>query len=196
MADSHRSSDGVDPLTGFWRDVWARSAAAAGSTGPANPFAAMAGGTGMPPGADALGAAFTPDAVRRMQNAFLEAMGQYAEQWMKSPQFLEAMKRTMDRSLELRRQMDDFLQSNMASAFEAATGGANSEVMGAIRHATAQLQEQISRLAERLDALDPGKAAGRRGSRSRGGAKAGGRSGKRRDADREGSTSRRTRPST
>jgi len=164
VADSNHhnaSSGGVDPVMGFWRDVWARSAAAAGMPGGGGasapgfgPAPGAAGFGGMPPGAEAFGAAFTPDAVRRMQAAFLDGMAQYAEQWMKSPQFLESLKRTMDRALDIRRQMDDFLQSNMASAFETATGGANSEVMGAIRQSTAQLQEQMARIVERLDDLE------------------------------------------
>lgn len=155
----------VDPITGFWRDVMARSAAAAGGAAAAapgagfgmpgfgpgfNPAAGFAApGAGMPYGAGA--AAFTPDALRRMQGAFFDAMAQYAEQYMRTPQFLEAMKRSMDQSLQFRRQMDDFLKTNMASAFESASGGATSEILGAIRQSTSQLQAHID---ERLAAME------------------------------------------
>src|SRR6188472_2757946 len=96
-------SQTVDPITGFWRDMWAR-AGAGGMPG-------MPGMPGVDPSAAA--SAFTPDAMRRMQAAFYESMAQYAEQYMRSPQFLEAMKRSMDQAMQFRQQMDDFLKSNM-----------------------------------------------------------------------------------
>lgn len=148
-------SGGVDPITGFWRDVWARSAAGAGMPGMP-PIPGMPGFPGMgQAGTDAsFGAAFTPDAMRRMQGAFYEAMAQYAEQYMRSPQFLEAMKRSMDQAMQLRQQMDGFLKSNMATAFESATGGSNAEILGAIRQSSSQLQSQIAKIDERLSDVE------------------------------------------
>lgn len=188
VADSNSNappSGGVDPVMGFWRDVWARSAATAGMPGgtpgatpgfvPPSGFGMPPGFGSTPPGGEAF-SGFTPEAMRRMQAAFFEAMAQHAEQWMKSPQFLESMKRTMDRALDFRRQMDDFLQSNMASAFETATGGANTEIMGAIRHSTAQIQTQMEQLGARLDEiesrLDGVKPSSRRDTASSAGAEA------------------------
>ncbi|MDZ4829402.1 MAG: hypothetical protein SGJ09_04285 [Phycisphaerae bacterium] len=156
--NSPPASGGVDPITGFWRDVWARSTAGAGIPG----MPGMAGIPGMPgmPGMGQTGdspfggAAFTPDAMRRMQGAFYEAMAQYAEQYMRSPQFLESMKRSMDQAMQLRQQMDGFLKSNMSSAFESASGGSNSEILGAIRQSSAQLQSQIAKIDERLSDVE------------------------------------------
>ena len=154
-------SGNVDPITGFWRDVWARSAASAGASGmPGMPgIPGMPGMPGMPgtgQSADpfAGGAAFTPEAMRRMQGAFYEAMAQYSEQYMRSPQFLEAMKRSMDQAMQFRQQMDDFLKSNMATAFESATGGSNSEILGAIRQSSTQLQAQLSKIDARVSELE------------------------------------------
>ncbi|MFO0827332.1 MAG: hypothetical protein U0572_04210 [Phycisphaerales bacterium] len=142
MADQQSTSTGgVDPISGFWRDVWAR--AAAGATMP-----------GAAPTGDAAAAFMTPEAMRRMQAAFFDAMAQYAEQYMRSPEFLAAMKRSMDQALQLRQQMDDFLKSNMATAFEAATGGSNSEILGAIRQTSAQIQAQLSKLDARVSDLE------------------------------------------
>lgn len=148
MAETNANAvPGSDPITAFWRDVWARSAAAGGAGGAAMP--------GMPGvGGDAAAAFMTPEAMRRMQGAFFEAMAQYAEQYMKSPQFLEAMKRSMDQALQFRQQMDSFLKNNMASAFDAATGGSNAEVLGAIRQMGSQLQAQIAKIDERVSDLE------------------------------------------
>ncbi|HMN40903.1 MAG TPA: hypothetical protein PKE29_08655 [Phycisphaerales bacterium] len=140
------SAPGGDPISAFWRDVWARSGAAGGMAG-------MPGVPGMPGMGDPAGF-MTPEAMRRMQGAFYEAMAQYAEQYMRSPQFLESMKKSMDQAMQLRQQMDDFLKSNMASAFESSSGGASSEILGAIRQSTAQLQAQIARIDTRVSDLE------------------------------------------
>lgn len=159
----------VDPITAFWRDVMARSAAAMpnmpgmpnipGMAGFPNPMAGMAAGMpgampGAIPGVDPAAAAafFSPDVLRRMQGAFFDAMAQHAEQYMRSPQFLEAMKRSMDQALQFKRQMDDFLKSNMSNAFETVTGGANTEILGAIRQTSAQLQAHLDARMDRLEA--------------------------------------------
>ncbi|MBL9148797.1 MAG: hypothetical protein JNM94_08910 [Phycisphaerae bacterium] len=150
MADATNQGNApVDPVTGFWRDMWARYAAAAGSM----PGMGAAGGaTGDSPFGQ--GAFFSPDAMRRMQNSYFEAMAKYAEDYMKTPQFLESMKRSMDQALAFRQQMDGFLKSNMASAFEAASGGANTEVLGAIRQLSARIDERLTNLEARLSALE------------------------------------------
>lgn len=167
-------SPNVDPMTAFWRDVWARSAASMPSM-PGMPSMNMPGmpnmsgipGMGAMPGMDpAAAAAFlSPDVLRKMQAAFFDAMAQHAEQYMRSPQFLEAMKRSMDQALQFKRQMDDFLKSNMANAFETASGGANTEILSAIRQTSAQLQthidSQLSRLEARIANLEQAGGQGR-----------------------------------
>jgi hypothetical protein len=148
MAD--QTTPPVDPITGFWRDVWARSAAA-GSQMPGMP--GMPGGMPMDPSAAAQ-AFMSPEAMKRMQAAFYDAMAQYAEQYMRTPAFLESMKKSMDQAMQLRQQMDGFLKSNMASAFESATGGSHAEILGAIRQSTAQLQSQIAKIDQRVSDLE------------------------------------------
>lgn len=160
----------VDPITAFWRDIWARS----GATGAMPTMPSMAGMPNIPgmptmPGMPAMpqfpgmpnmtdpaamSAFLTPESLRRMQSAFYEAMAQYAEQYMRTPQFLESMKKSMDQAMQMRQQMDDFLKSNMATAFESATGGSNSEILGAIRHSTALLQAQIAKIDARVSDLE------------------------------------------
>ncbi len=162
----------VDPISAFWRDVWARAGVQAPAAGMPNPFAGAAGfagmpnmaGMGMPAGfptdpASMAAAMMTPEALRRMQSAFFDAMAQHAEQTMRSPQFLEAMKRSMDQALQHKRQMDDFLKSNMASAFETATGGANGEILNAIRQSHAEVVAEIRKLESRVAHLEQASGA-------------------------------------
>ncbi|HVZ93970.1 MAG TPA: hypothetical protein VG797_05630 [Phycisphaerales bacterium] len=96
----------------------------------------------------------TPDMAKRMQSAFFDAMAQSAEQFMRSPQFLDSMKKSMDQALQFRRQMDDFLKLNMAESFEAATGGANAELLGAIRHLERTVTGRLDELNDRVDNLE------------------------------------------
>jgi len=139
----------VDPITGFWRDMWARAAAQGTAMPGMPPMPSMAFDPAM------MAQAFqNPEAMRRMQAAFYDAMAQYAEQYMRTPQFLESMRKSMDQALQLRQQMDGFLKSNMATAFESATGGSHAEILGAIRQSTAQLQAQIERLDNRVSELE------------------------------------------
>jgi len=151
MADNTTNTPPIDPITGFWRDMWARTAATGG----------MPGMPGMPNMGDpaASGAFLTPEAMKRMQSAFYDAMAQYAEQYMRTPQFLEAMKKSMDQAMQFRQQMDGFLKQNMSQAFETATGGANTEILTAIRQSTTQLQMQIAKLEERIAELEGGSEA-------------------------------------
>lgn len=137
----------TDPVTAFWRDMWARYAGSAGTHGETPSATGFGAGFGT-------GAFLSPDAMRRMQAAFYDAMAQYAEQYMRSPQFLEAMKRSMDQALAFRQQMDSFLKSNMATAFEASTGGANSEVLGAIRQVAANLDSRLGQIEARLSQVE------------------------------------------
>lgn len=131
---------GTDPVSTFWRDLWTR-VAAAGQSAP-----------GMNAGAAA--PFMTPEAVKKMQAAFYDAMAQYAEQYMRSPQFLEAMKKSMDQAMALRRQMDGFLKQNMATAFDTASGGSHAEILTAIRQSAAQTQEKLDRIEQRVAALE------------------------------------------
>jgi hypothetical protein len=170
MAEQQGNPSGanpVDPMTAFWRDVWARGAAAMPNMPNMGGMGTIPGMGAMPGMDPAAAAAFmSPEVMRRMQSSFFEAMAQYADQYMRSPQFLEAMKRSMDQALQFKRQMDDFLKSNMANAFETASGGANTEILGAIRQSSAQLQAHLdahlSRLEARVANLEQAVAGGAR----------------------------------
>lgn len=139
----------ADPITAFWRDVWARSSAAGAGAMPGMPSM-----PGMGDPAAMAGAFASPEAMKRMQGAFYDAMAQYAEQYMRTPQFLESMKKSMDQAIQLRQQMDSFLKSNMATAFESATGGSHAEILGAIRQSSTQLQAQIAKIDSRVSDLE------------------------------------------
>lgn len=172
MSDQ-QASQPTDPVTAFWRDIWARMTPPAGQAAQTGPIPGMAGFPGFPgpggsmPGVQGFPSMMTPETMRRMQSAYFDAMAQYAEQYMRSPQFLESMKKSMDQALELRRQMDDFLKQNMAEMFEATSGGANTELLGAIRQLERTVTRRLDDLSERLTRLESEAEAEPRGTASR-----------------------------
>ena len=130
----------------FWKDAWARSAApgAAGAPGtPGDPFAWMP----------------TPEQVKRLQGSFMDAMAQASDQYMRSPQFLEALKSSLDSGLQARRQMEEFVRRHMgdglregAAAPFATPPQAAAEVLSALNEIESRLSARIDALAARLDA--------------------------------------------
>jgi len=167
----------VDPVTAFWRDVWARMTPQGGAPmgggfpgmpgmpnfpgfPPVNPMAGMPGvpgaGGAMPP--------FTPEMLKKMQSAWFEAMAQYSEQYMRSPQFLESMKKSMDQALTFKAQMDEFLKNSMAQAVTP-QNSANAEVMAAIRRVESDLRKEIAELKELVERAVGEKPAAKKSGR-------------------------------
>src|SRR5262245_29225922 len=108
MTTGHSQGNPMDAAMSFWRDAWARvgSAAGQGASGGTS-------GSGAPNAADPMGWMPTPDTVRKMQSAFMDAMAATAEQYMRSPQFLDAMKQSLESAVNMRRQMEEYLRRNM-----------------------------------------------------------------------------------
>ncbi len=139
----------MDAAAAFWKDAWQKMA----TSMPGGAMPGMPAVPAMNP-ADPSTWMPSPDAVRRMQTAFLDAMASFAEQYMRSPQFLEAMKRSMDQALDLRQKMEQMMKANLSSAFDTASGGSASDVMTAIRELDSKLNTKLETLADRLDAIE------------------------------------------
>lgn len=119
-------------------------------------FASKMAGAGFSFGADAT----PPEAARHVRDAMFQAMAQYCEQYMRSPQFLESMKQSMDTAIEFRKQLNDFLTRahhemqgvarSDVDALMVAIRRAETRVLARIEDITARLEE----LGDRLDKLD------------------------------------------
>ncbi|HUN80741.1 MAG TPA: hypothetical protein VMV81_04450 [Phycisphaerae bacterium] len=126
----------ADPFSTFWTEFFSRMGAQAPSMGT------------MPsPG---------PDAMKQMQRVFLDAMAKYCDDYMRSEQFLQMMKQTMDRSLAFKQQLDQFLG--------AAQKGMQSPARSDIDDLSGTLLKIEERVLDRLDALEK-KVAAVEGSR-------------------------------
>src|SRR4051794_14041295 len=79
--------DQAQQFTRMWADVASKMVGAALSADPATP---------------------PPQAARDARGAAFQALSQYADQYMRSPQFLEMAKQSIDSSIALRKQWNDF----------------------------------------------------------------------------------------
>ncbi|MFO0837688.1 MAG: hypothetical protein U1D55_04115 [Phycisphaerae bacterium] len=155
MSNSPHAAPGpADAFARFWTDLVTRLGAAG--------FAAPMGGFGFAPGAAAVGAGQpSADAIKQMQRIFFDAYGKYCDDFMRSPQFLETLKQSMDGALAFKRQMDAFLSNALKSAQLP-----SHENWVASAESMVQLQKRIAQrlddLSARIEGLEE-KAGGAKG---------------------------------
>jgi hypothetical protein len=93
-----------------------------------------------------------PDAARAMRSAALAATTQYADQFMRSPQFLQMVKQSIDASIEFRRRMNEFF----TVARHGTEGVAREDVaglLGAMQRMEGRTVDRLEEIASRIDAL-------------------------------------------
>ncbi|MCC6909840.1 MAG: hypothetical protein IT430_18035 [Phycisphaerales bacterium] len=110
------------------------------------------------------------EAFKQMHKAWLDAMARWADEYMRSPQFLEQMKTSLEGALAMRRQVDEFIRK----ATEQSYGGSLGlyDAVGAVRDAESWLTRRLDEMDQRLRGieakLDGGAGAGgrRRGGKA------------------------------
>src|SRR5262249_47429560 len=127
-----------DAFTQFWSDVMSRMTAA-GFVQPA---------------ADSEG-------LERMQRIFFDAMAKYADEFMRSPQFLESLKATMDNAMAFRRQLDQWITSSLQSA-QMPTHSDMTDVVARIHSMEKRVLERMDELDGRVGTLENGHPRPRR----------------------------------
>lgn len=128
MADQRQA----DPFSSFW-----------------NEFMSRVGVDGN--GASAGTAPAFNEGAKQMQRIFFDAMAKYAEDFMRSEQFMTAMKQTMDQSLQIKAMFDDFLVK--------AQRGMQSPVRADVDDIASLMRGIENRVLKRLDALEDKVAA-------------------------------------
>ena len=93
-----------------------------------------------------------PDAARNMRDATLSAMSQHAQQFMRSEQFLDMMKKSMDASINWQRQMNEFLTKAHHSTQSVAQSDVD-DLHRSVRHLEQRTLDQIEQLASKLDQM-------------------------------------------
>jgi len=101
-----------------------------------------------------------PEAARSMRDATIKAWAQWWDEYLRSPQFVQNMKQSMDAAIQARKQVNDW----MGKAHHEMGGASRQDVdelMLTLRHverriadATERLGDRLASLEARLDALD------------------------------------------
>jgi hypothetical protein len=130
MPDGDSSMPGSDPFSTFWTDF----------------FGKMSGGGFTPPSPPA---AFS----EQMRKSMFGAMAEYADEFMRSEQFLQAMKQGMDNSLALKQQIDQLLTKNLQSA-QMPTIADTDNIALLLRGMEERMVGKLDELSERVEVLE------------------------------------------
>ena len=135
----NRQFEQAQQLGALWLEMMTKMASAAMTTDPRSP---------------------PPDAARHVRDASLGALGQQADKYMRSPQFLSQMKQSLDAQIAFRKQLNEF----WTGAHHSVQGVAQQDVQ-ALALSVRQLErrvldrietlcDRLERLTERLDAVE------------------------------------------
>lgn len=133
----------ADPFSSFWNEFMSRVGVDGSS------------------GAAATAPAFS-DAAKQMQRIFFDTMAKYAEDFMRSEQFLTAMKQTMDQSLQMKKMFDDFLVKAQRGMQAPARGDVD-DVAGLLRGIETRVLDRLDKLEEKVAAVEESHGRGGRG---------------------------------
>lgn len=128
MADRSNNNQPADAFAQMWGDFFSRM-----TTPPA--------------------AANPIEMSKQMQQAFLDALARYCDEFMRSEQFLQMMKQTMDGALAFRRQLDGFLKEAQQSA-QAPTRDDVSEAVEAIRGLEERLMQRLEAVEHKVNGIE------------------------------------------
>lgn len=100
----------------------------------------------MPPGTS------SSDSAKKFRDVFLQAMTEYGEQYMRSPEFLQSMKEGFRQSIEFRKQMNDYL-GHVQHEFQGPNRQDIDHVMASISRLESRLSTTLQRMETRLDEM-------------------------------------------
>jgi len=93
-----------------------------------------------------------PEVARQMRSMTFSSMSQYAEQFMRSPEFLTAMKQSLDTAIAFRKQMNDFLTTMQHNVQGVARQDVDS-LMVTMRHVESRALDSMAAITQKLDAI-------------------------------------------
>ena len=96
--------------------------------------------------------AMPAEILKQMQKACLDTMARWADEYMRSPQFLDQMKQSLEGALAMRRQVEDFIRKASEQSYGSTLGV--HDAVGAVRDAESWITRRIDDLAGRLDSIE------------------------------------------
>ncbi|MBI1825392.1 MAG: hypothetical protein HY287_05515 [Planctomycetes bacterium] len=127
----------MDPFSKFWIDMMSKmSSGTASAQQPAR-----------------------AESVEKMRRAFFDAWAHHCDEFMRSDQFLESMKKTMDGALAFKQQVNEFLTRTLHETQMPARSDTDS-IMLVLRSLEERLFEKIDGLSNRVGNLEKHMGAG------------------------------------
>jgi hypothetical protein len=130
---------GNDPFTRFWTECVSK----------------MTGG-GFHPAPPPL----SDEALKQMRRAFFDAWAHHCDEFMRSPAFLDGMKKAMDGALAFREQLNEFMTRALHES-QAPARTDTDAIMLVLRSMEERVLDRLDRLEQRVQILDSGVEAAR-----------------------------------
>jgi hypothetical protein len=147
-ADGQKSVPGADFFTRAWSDFATQMVRA---------------GTAFTPGAT------PPQMSQEMRNAMFKAWGDYCDQYMRSPEFMDMMKQSLGTAVEARKQLNEFL-GRVQSEFQQPSRQDVDQIMAHLHHLERRIVDRIDAVAadledikQKITQLERNRANGARG---------------------------------
>jgi hypothetical protein len=93
-----------------------------------------------------------PDASRQVRGAMFKAMSEACDEFMRSPQFQEMMKQSLNNSIQFRKQLNDFL-GRMQHEFQGTSRQDVDSLMQVMEHVERRVTDSFERVSKRLDEI-------------------------------------------
>lgn len=106
--------------------------------------------------------------LKQMQKAYLDTMARWADEYMRSPQFLDQMKQSLEGALAMRRQVEEFIRKASEQSYGSTLG--IYDAVGAVRDAESWITRRIDEIAARLSAIEEKLGVEKKTTRRRTGA--------------------------
>lgn len=143
--NSSNQQSPADQVTQFWGDMFSRM-----------------GISGVPGAA----APMSQETAKQMQRIFLDAMAKYFDEFMRSDQFLNMIKESMDRSLAFKQQVDQFLTQLYRGAQMPAKADVD-DISGLLRSVEKNVLDRLAQLEEKVAAVEDSRPMGNGAGASR-----------------------------
>ncbi len=139
MTDQRQAAD---PFGSFWNEFMSR----VGVDGNQNTAAGAA-------------PAFN-EGAKQMQRIFFDTMAKYAEEFMRSEQFLSAVKQSMDQSIQIKQMFDDFLVKAQRG-IQAPVRGDVDDIASLMRGIENRVLKRLEAIEDKVAAVEESKRSGR-----------------------------------
>ena len=134
-SDTNKGAPPQDPFTTFWTDFWQRMT---------------------PPGMAQAAPQPSPDMMAQMRKMFFESMADQADRFMRSEQFLAAMKQSMDNALAWQQMLNQFLQKGVSSVQMPTRADADHVVL-LVRGMEERVMDKLEEMTRRIEKLERGE---------------------------------------